>query len=114
MVYEANTPDDRRVMLRRSGIGSLDDLFKTIPEELRTKGPLDDPAGLERARADAKRERDAGCRTRVRTRRSASWAAERTIISYRRWSTTWRAGRVLHRLHALPGGGKPGNAAGDV
>ena len=47
MVYEANTPDDLRVMLAAIGMRSLDDLFKVIPAELRTKGSLGDPAGLD-------------------------------------------------------------------
>ena len=46
MVYEANTPDDGRVMLEAIGMRSLDDLFKTIPEELRTKGMLAIPPAL--------------------------------------------------------------------
>jgi glycine dehydrogenase subunit 1 len=46
MVYEANTPEDGRVMLEAIGMRSLDDLFKTIPEELRTKGALAIPPAL--------------------------------------------------------------------
>jgi glycine dehydrogenase subunit 1 len=46
MVYEANTPDDLRVMLRAIGMSSLDDLFKTIPEGMRTKGALQIPPAL--------------------------------------------------------------------
>ena len=46
MAYEANTPDDLRVMLSAIGIGSLDDLFRMIPAELRTKGPLAVPPAL--------------------------------------------------------------------
>jgi glycine dehydrogenase subunit 1 len=46
MAYEANTPDDLRVMLEAIGAQSLDDLFKVIPAELRTKGPLKVPPAL--------------------------------------------------------------------
>ena len=46
MAYEANTPDDLRVMLDAIGMSSLDDLFKVIPAELRTKGPLAIPPAL--------------------------------------------------------------------
>jgi glycine dehydrogenase subunit 1 len=46
MAYEANTTDDLRVMLESIGISSLDDLFKAIPNELRTKGPLAIPPAL--------------------------------------------------------------------
>ena len=46
MVYEANTPDDLRVMLRAIGKKSLDDLFKMIPAEMRAKGPLAIPPAL--------------------------------------------------------------------
>jgi glycine dehydrogenase subunit 1 len=46
MAYEANTPDDLRVMLEAIGVRSLDDLFKAIPSELRTKRPLEIPPAL--------------------------------------------------------------------
>ena len=46
MAYEANTPDDLRVMLDAIGVASLDDLFKMIPAGLRTKGPLAIPPAL--------------------------------------------------------------------
>jgi glycine dehydrogenase subunit 1 len=46
MVYEANTPDDLRVMLEAIGLGSLDDLFKTIPQELRRNAALAIPPAL--------------------------------------------------------------------
>jgi glycine dehydrogenase subunit 1 len=46
MVYEANTPDEQRMMLAAIGMGSLDDLFKMIPEDLRTKGALKVPRAL--------------------------------------------------------------------
>ncbi len=46
MVYEANTPDDLRVMLRAIGKKSLDDLFKMIPAEMRAKSLLAIPPAL--------------------------------------------------------------------
>ncbi len=46
MVYEANTPEDLRVMLEAIGLGSLDDLFKTIPQELRRNAALGIPPAL--------------------------------------------------------------------
>jgi glycine dehydrogenase subunit 1 len=46
MVYEANTPNDVRVMLKAIGRGSLDELFSEIPSELRLKGPLKIPPAL--------------------------------------------------------------------
>ena len=87
---------------------------RTIPEELRTKGPLAIPPALSELELTRNCERGPLHRTRGPTRRSASWAAGATITSFRPWSTTSRPRRVLHRLHSLPGGGQPGNAAGDV
>ncbi len=46
MAYEANTPDDLKVMLDAIGVASMDDLFKMIPAGLRTKGPLAIPPAL--------------------------------------------------------------------
>ena len=46
MVYEANTPDEERMMLGAIGMRALDDLFAGIPRELRTKGPLAIPPAL--------------------------------------------------------------------
>src|SRR6516164_326047 len=54
MAYEANTPDDLRVMLEAIGAQSLDDLFKVIPAELRTRGPLGVPPALSELELTAK------------------------------------------------------------
>jgi glycine dehydrogenase subunit 1 len=54
MAYEANTSDDLRVMLSAIGIGTLDDLFKVIPAELRTRGPLGVPPALSELELTAK------------------------------------------------------------
>jgi glycine dehydrogenase subunit 1 len=40
MPYIANTPDDQRAMLEAIGIGSIDELFSAIPNELRLDRPL--------------------------------------------------------------------------
>jgi glycine dehydrogenase subunit 1 len=44
--YVLNTPDDRKAMLESIGVGSVDDLFSTIPNELRLKRRLDVPEAL--------------------------------------------------------------------
>jgi glycine dehydrogenase subunit 1 len=41
--YHPHTPDDIREMLAATGADSLDDLFRSIPEALRLKRPLDVP-----------------------------------------------------------------------
>src|SRR5262245_39799260 len=46
MAYLANTPDDVRVMLEAIGLNSLDQLFDTIPPELRLGRPLVIPPAL--------------------------------------------------------------------
>jgi len=40
MTYIAHTPDDREQMLAGIGVGSIEDLLKTIPENLRLADPL--------------------------------------------------------------------------
>ncbi len=44
MPYIPNTDDDRRKMLDRIGVKSVDELFSNIPNELRLKKPLNIPA----------------------------------------------------------------------
>jgi glycine dehydrogenase subunit 1 len=44
--YVLNTPDDQRAMLERIGVTSVDDLFASIPAELRLGRPLDVPPAL--------------------------------------------------------------------
>jgi glycine cleavage system P protein (glycine dehydrogenase) subunit 1 len=44
--YVLNTPDDQRAMLRQVGVESLEDLFQSIPESIRRKGPLNVPPAL--------------------------------------------------------------------
>ncbi len=43
MSYIPNTDDDRREMLKRIGVKSIEELLDTIPEELRLKKPLNIP-----------------------------------------------------------------------
>jgi glycine dehydrogenase subunit 1 len=44
--YVLNTPDDRRAMLEAIGATSVEDLFATVPPELRLNRPLDVPPAL--------------------------------------------------------------------
>src|SRR6059058_2331791 len=44
--YTSATDQDRREMLARIGVGSIDDLFEAIPEKLRLEEPLKLPDGL--------------------------------------------------------------------
>jgi glycine dehydrogenase subunit 1 len=44
--YVLNTPEDREAMLKSIGVASVDDLFSTIPPELRLRRPLNVPAAL--------------------------------------------------------------------
>jgi glycine dehydrogenase subunit 1 len=43
--YTATTEDDLRAMLAEIGVGSIDELFASIPESLRLERPLDLPEG---------------------------------------------------------------------
>jgi glycine dehydrogenase subunit 1 len=64
--YVLNTPDDQQAMLERIGATSLDDLFASIPAEVRLSRPLDVPAALteieltQHVQALAARNRSAG------------------------------------------------------
>jgi glycine dehydrogenase subunit 1 len=44
--YIPNSPEERTAMLHQIGLRSADDLFASIPEELRLSRPLDTPAAL--------------------------------------------------------------------
>jgi glycine dehydrogenase subunit 1 len=44
--YVLNTPADQRAMLERIGVSAIDDLFQSIPPELRLKRPLAVPPAL--------------------------------------------------------------------
>jgi glycine cleavage system P protein (glycine dehydrogenase) subunit 1 len=44
--YTSATDQDRRDMLARIGVGSMDDLFEAVPAELRVKQPLKLPDGM--------------------------------------------------------------------
>lgn len=44
MSYIPNTDDDRREMLRKIGVNSIEDILDTIPKELRLNKPLDIPS----------------------------------------------------------------------
>jgi glycine dehydrogenase subunit 1 len=44
--YTSATDQDRREMLARIGVGSMDDLFEAIPQSLRLKEPLQLPDGM--------------------------------------------------------------------
>src|SRR5436190_6968780 len=41
MPYFYNTPDDIAAMLKAIGVGSIEELFAGVPDELRLKRPLD-------------------------------------------------------------------------
>lgn len=46
MPYIPNTPDDRQAMLEAIGVGSIEELFASVPAELRLDRPLNLPAPL--------------------------------------------------------------------
>ncbi|HKV45872.1 MAG TPA: aminomethyl-transferring glycine dehydrogenase subunit GcvPA [bacterium] len=46
MKYIPVTPAERERMLQSIGVGSVDDLFRDIPKEVRLRGPLDLPAAM--------------------------------------------------------------------
>src|SRR3954465_9858592 len=44
--YTSATDQDRRDMLARIGVGSMEDLFEAVPDKLRLRDPLDLPDGM--------------------------------------------------------------------
>ncbi|HEY8505396.1 MAG TPA: aminomethyl-transferring glycine dehydrogenase subunit GcvPA, partial [Gemmataceae bacterium] len=46
MSYVVNTPEDRRRMLERIGVSSVDELFAPIPADVRLRRPLDVPPAM--------------------------------------------------------------------
>ncbi len=46
MSYVLNTPDDRRAMLAEIGVDSVEELFRSIPDQLRLKRSLNVPGAL--------------------------------------------------------------------
>jgi glycine dehydrogenase subunit 1 len=69
MPYIPNTPDDQRAMLEAIGAASLDELFDSIPRELRLARPLDLPAAMSELELTAHMQRvadaSAGCASRL-------------------------------------------------
>ncbi len=45
-MYTLNTPDDQRAMLEQIGVGSIEGLFKQVPDAVRLKRPLHVPRAL--------------------------------------------------------------------
>jgi glycine dehydrogenase subunit 1 len=58
--YHPHTPDEIREMLAATGSQSLDDLFRSLPEPLRLKRPLDVPPALDEIALFAEMRRLAG------------------------------------------------------
>src|SRR6185503_4427095 len=46
MPYFYNTPDDQRAMLQAIGAGSVEELFASVPDELKLQRPLAIPPAL--------------------------------------------------------------------
>jgi len=63
MRFTPHTPDDRRKMLERIGVSSVEELFSGIPEDIRLKRPLDLPPALSEPEAVAELKRLASANT---------------------------------------------------
>ena len=112
--YVLNTPDDQKAMLAAIGVSSVEDLFANIPPELRLEAAARHPAGAggdgaAAAHRAARRHEPVRGRRRLLPRRRRV----RPLHPERRRCRR-RPRRVLHRVHALPGRGQPGHAAGGL
>ncbi|MGH9362884.1 MAG: glycine dehydrogenase, partial [Thermoanaerobaculia bacterium] len=70
MPYVPHTPEDVREMLAAIGAGSLEELFRSIPEAVRLRRPLDLPAARSETEILRDMERLAGRNARVDDRPS--------------------------------------------
>ncbi len=86
MPYLYNTPEDQAAMLAAIGAESIDELFAMVPADMRLAAAAGHSAGDVGAGADAAHDGAGGEERARRHRRSASWAAAATTISFRRWS----------------------------
>ena len=113
MSYIPNTDADRAAMLETIGVRSIDELFADIPSGARAR-ELDLPAPLSEMEAVRHMRELAG--QNVDLGRFACFLGGGAYDHFiPPWSThVIGRERVLHRLHALPGRGQPGHAAGDL
>ena len=114
MPYVPNTDMDREEMLRAIGLSSVDELFDDVPEGLRYEGALDVPGPL--SEQELVRHMSELSRMNKTADDVVSFLGGGVYDALRalRRRARHRHARVLHGLHALPGGGEPGNAAGDL
>ena len=113
MRYIPNSPEERAEMLKQIGLNSAEELFHSIPEELRLRRQLDTPAALSEIELLAGFEQMAARNTAAR--RSSFLGAG--VYSHYIPTVVDRnhlAFRVLYCLHALPAGDIAGHAAGDL
>ena len=114
MAYTYHTPDDEREMLAAIGAASTEELFASVPSEIR----------LQRAARSASRDERTGIDPAPRRsgrqehpRRSEGLFPGRGKLRPFRPGCCGRLGLprgVLHLLHAVPAGGESGQPAGDV
>ncbi len=115
MRYLPLSDADRSEMLRLIGAGSIDELFKDVPEEARLKGPIHglpmhaSEMAVERhmtalSREEPGRGRRAVLRRRRRLRHHVPASVDHII----------QRSRVPDQLHAVPAGDRAGHAAVSV
>ena len=114
MRYLPHTEEDVRQMLAAIGVASVEDLFCEVPAAVRLARPLQLPEAAGRERPAA---RAAPARRPQRHRRRPSLFSRRRRLQPlhpRGGRPADLAQRILHRLHPLPAGDQPGDAAGDL
>ena len=114
MRYLPNTPAQQKEMLRTIGVSSVEELLSPIPAKARLSRPLTLPAAL--AEADLVRH--------LRGLAALNADADEYVcflgggrlrpLHPEPHQPSDLAGGVLHRLHAVPTGGEPGDAPDDL
>ena len=108
MSFTPHTPEEIREMLAAIGVGSIGDLFRPIPKELRARS-FDLPPGMSEFEMMARLQEMAGAEPPRRSVRRRRLLRPRHP---RGGGPPGRPCRVLHRLYPLPARMLPGDLAG--
>ena len=112
MRYLPKSPAERDEMLKEIGVGSIDDLFSTIPAEYRLQRDLEVPRQIGESEIIDYFKHAAALQRRRLHQLSRRGRLSPLQAGHHRFAGAAR--RVSHLLHALPGGNHAGHPAGDL
>ena len=112
MRYLPKSPSERQEMLDAIGARSIEELFRSIPEEFRLQAPAEPARAALRSGADPLFPRSRGGKLPGLHQFSGRRRLQPSALGGHRHDPAAR--RIPHLVHALPGGDQPGHAAGDL